>query len=148
MGNGVNAVFGGFEDSIHVDFGRNFLRQYLYAVFVGILLAILLLVSVAGYLFFELMVQESSLWEIRVSPWLRSLFFVFMSYWISALLFYFGSTKGSGRTLFCRCFGHYIIVYANLIWVYSILRLFCNLQSALRVNRCNSNSDALHLVKC
>jgi membrane protein len=100
MGNGVNAVFGGFEDSIHVDFGRNFLRQYLYAVFVGILLAILLLVSVAGYLFFELMVQESSLWEIRVSPWLRSLFFVFMSYWISALLFYFGSTKASGRSLF------------------------------------------------
>ena len=41
-----------------------------------------------------------NMWEIRVSPWLRSLFFVFMSYWISALLFYFGSTKASGRSLF------------------------------------------------
>ena len=100
MGNGVNAVFGGFEDSIHVSFSRHFLRQYFYAVGVGILLAILLLVSVAGYLFFEIMVQESMLLEIRVSPWFRSLFFVFMSYWISATLFYFGSSKGSGRSFF------------------------------------------------
>ena len=100
MGNGVNAVFGGFEDSIHVSFSRHFLRQYFYAVGVGILLALLLLVSVAGYLFFELMVENSMLFDIRISPWFRSFFFVFMAYFISAMLFYFGSSKGSGRSFF------------------------------------------------
>ncbi|MEL6975840.1 MAG: YhjD/YihY/BrkB family envelope integrity protein, partial [Bacteroidota bacterium] len=36
VANGVNAIFGGFENSYHVDLTRNFFRQYAYALMVGV----------------------------------------------------------------------------------------------------------------
>ena len=52
--NGVNAIFASFEESYHVDLTRNFFKQYLISVGVGILLAFLLLIAVAVFILFEL----------------------------------------------------------------------------------------------
>ena len=48
MANGVNAVFSGFESSYHQQLNRNFVKQYIYAVGVAIILVILLILTVVG----------------------------------------------------------------------------------------------------
>ena len=48
MANGVNAVFSGFESSYHQQLNRNFVKQYIYAVGVAIILVILLILTVIG----------------------------------------------------------------------------------------------------
>ncbi|HLT53424.1 MAG TPA: YhjD/YihY/BrkB family envelope integrity protein, partial [Flavobacteriaceae bacterium] len=47
MANGVNAVFSGFENSYHEQLTRNVFKQYLYALGVALILAVLLIVTVA-----------------------------------------------------------------------------------------------------
>lgn len=94
MANGVNAIFGGFSESIHVNLTRNFIRQYAYAVGVGVLLGMVLLVSIAGYLFFELLLAQVFDLGFELSPWVRLLFFFGMAYLVSSILFYFGTHRG------------------------------------------------------
>jgi len=94
MGNGVNAIFGGFSESIHVSLTRHFIKQYIYAVGVGVLLGIMLLISTAGYLFFELLVAQIFDFGFELSPWVRLLFFFGMAYMVSSTLFYFGTHRG------------------------------------------------------
>lgn len=94
MGNGVNAIFGGFSESIHVSLSRHFIKQYVYAVGVGVLLGLMLLISIAGYLFFELLVAQIFDFGFEPSPWVRLLFFFGMAYMVSSILFYFGTHRG------------------------------------------------------
>lgn len=94
MANGVNAIFGGFSESIHVTLTRHFIRQYAYAVGVGVLLGMVLLVSIAGYLFFELLLAQVFDLGFELSPWVRLLFFFGMAYLVSSILFYFGTHRG------------------------------------------------------
>ncbi|MGB5370526.1 MAG: YihY/virulence factor BrkB family protein, partial [Flavobacteriaceae bacterium] len=53
MANGVNAIFGGFENSYHVNLNRNIFKQYLFALFVGLILSILLIVGFVAFIYFE-----------------------------------------------------------------------------------------------
>ncbi len=94
MSNGVNAIFGGFSESVHISFSRHFVRQYVYAVGVGVLLGILLLISIAGYLFFEILISQTFDFGFELSPWVRLVFFLGMTYFVSAILFYFGTQRG------------------------------------------------------
>lgn len=94
MANGVNAIFGGFSESVHISFSRHFLRQYIFALGVGVLLGILLLISIVGYLFFELFLAETLDFGFELSPWVRIVFLMVMAYLVSAILFYFGTHHG------------------------------------------------------
>ncbi len=94
MANGVNAIFGGFSESVHITLSRHFVRQYIYALGVGVLLGILFLISIAGYLFFELLLAETFDFGFELSPWIRIVFFMVMAYLVSAILFYFGTHRG------------------------------------------------------
>ncbi len=58
MANGVNAIFGGFENSYHVELTRNFFRQYLYALMVGVILSILLIVGAVAFVYFEFYILD------------------------------------------------------------------------------------------
>ena len=58
MANGVNAVFTGFENSYHARFNRNVFKQYLYALGIAIILALLLIVTVIVLGYFELYVIQ------------------------------------------------------------------------------------------
>ncbi|MEP2056399.1 MAG: YihY/virulence factor BrkB family protein, partial [Maribacter litoralis] len=53
IANGVNSIFGGFETSYHIELTRHFFRQYLYALMVGLILAILIIVGFVAYIYFE-----------------------------------------------------------------------------------------------
>ena len=59
MANGVNAVFTGFETSYHEQLSRNFFKQYLYALGVALLLAFLLVITVAFWGYFEIYVIQN-----------------------------------------------------------------------------------------
>lgn len=58
VANGVNAIFAGFENSYHVELTRNFFRQYVYALMVGLLLSILLIIGAVAFVYFEFYIVE------------------------------------------------------------------------------------------
>jgi len=113
MANGVNAIFGGFENSYHVDLTRNFFRQYLYALMVGVILSILLLVGAVTFVYFEFYILDYlSIWaaETRGYDLTQSdiigakigkvLFFLLLSYFTTAILYYFGTAEGKQARFF------------------------------------------------
>ncbi len=113
MANGVNAIFGGFENSYHIDLTRNFLRQYAYALMVGLILSILLIIGAAAYVYFEFyIVDYLSEWAAKTRGYDltendivgaqigKILFFVILSYLTTAILYYFGTTEGKQAKFF------------------------------------------------
>ncbi len=106
IGNGINAVFGGFEDSIHINISRNMIKQYLYALGVGLLLALLLIVISIGFLFFEIYVVqnltdfgvlESDQFGVTVG---KILFLSSLAFLSTAILYYFGTAEGKKVSFF------------------------------------------------
>ena len=113
MANGVNAIFGGFENSYHVDLTRNFLRQYAYALMVGLILSILLIVGAAAFVYFEFYILDYlSEWAAKTRGYDltenhivgaqvgKVLFFVILSYFTTAILYYFGTAEGKHAKFF------------------------------------------------
>lgn len=113
MANGVNAIFGGFENSYHISERRNFIRQYLYALSVGLILALLLIFTIVALGYFELYVvsyvsdladkttgfdQERGD-ELGVNI-AKFLFFTSMVYIGTAILYYFGTKEGRKAKFF------------------------------------------------
>ena len=107
MANGVNAIFGGFENSYHVELTRNFIRQYAYALMVGLILSILLIVGAAAFVYFEFYILDYlSEWAAKTRGYDLSendivgaqigkiFFFVLLSYFTTAILYYFGTAEG------------------------------------------------------
>lgn len=113
VANGVNAIFGGFENSYHVELTRSFFRQYAYALMVGMILSILLILGAVIYVYFEfyiLDVANVSLSEAfghepaqGDSFWIRLvkiLYFLLMTYLVTAILYYFGTAEGRNAKFF------------------------------------------------
>lgn len=102
--NGVSSIFSSFEGSYHVDLSRSFIRQYLYSMMVGVLLAVLLLVGVAALIFFEIFIFKNldKLIPSTVN-WIRmgQLFFYTILIYVSvAILYYFGTIEGKKNRFF------------------------------------------------
>ena len=102
--NGVSSIFSSFEGSYHVALSRSFIRQYLYSMMVGVLLALLLLVGVSALIFFEIFIL-SNLDELIPSEinWIRmgQLFFCTLLIYITvAILYYFGTIEGKKNRFF------------------------------------------------
>lgn len=112
LANGVNAIFEGFETSYHIELTRNFFRQYAYALMVGLILSVLLILGAVVYIAFEFYVlaylQGLTTSSSQTDPagggltWIRTgqvLVFVLLTYLTTAVLYYFGTTEGK-RTKF------------------------------------------------
>ena len=102
--NGVSSIFSSFEGSYHVELSRSFVRQYLYSMMVGVLLALLLLVGVTALIFFEIFIF-SNIDKLIPSEinWIRlgQLFFYTILIYISvAILYYFGTIEGKKTHFF------------------------------------------------
>ncbi|WP_394971462.1 YihY/virulence factor BrkB family protein [uncultured Croceitalea sp.] len=113
VANGVNAIFSGFENSYHIELTRNFFRQYLYALMVGLLLSILLIVGAVVFVYVEFYVVEytseylgktlgtdvekGDYFGIQLS---KVLFFMLLSYLVTAILYYFGTVEGRKARFF------------------------------------------------
>ncbi len=113
MANGVNAIFGGFENSYHISLTRNFFRQYVYALTIGLILSILLMVGAVAYVYFEFYIveylgvfaaktrgydlDENNIIGVQIG---KVLFFTVLSYLTTAILYYFGTTEGRKAKFF------------------------------------------------
>lgn len=113
MTNGVNAIFGGFETSYHTKLTRNFFKQYAYALMVGLILSLLLILGAVVYVYFEFYVlgfltditalsgrvvpDEGELIGVKIG---KVLFFVLLTYLTTAILYYFGTTEGKHARFF------------------------------------------------
>lgn len=108
MANGVNAVFSGFENSYHEQLTRNVFQQYLYALSVALILAILVLLTVAffGYTQIYIITPLNNALETEKATseqWIaivKYLFFVIMVYLATATLYYFGTKEGRHMRFF------------------------------------------------
>lgn len=113
MANGVNAIFGGFENSYHIELTRNFFKQYAYALMVGLILSLLLIIGAVGYVYFEFYVlgylteftaktsgvvlDEGEIFGARIG---KFLFFTLLTYLTTAILYYFGTAEGKQAKFF------------------------------------------------
>jgi len=112
MANGVSAVFSGFEHSYHEQLTRNVLRQYMFALGVAIILAFLLIITIAVLGYFQIYVVQELLdvlekqgYELQRQNtfWFdiaQYVFFVIMVYLATATLYYFGTKEGRLSSFF------------------------------------------------
>ncbi len=112
MANGVNAVFSGFEHSYHEQLTRNVFHQYMYALGIALILAFLLLLTVAIFGYFQLYIIEPLYEQIKGEivtesnsgiGWIifaKYMFFVVMVYLATATLYYFGTKEGRNTRFF------------------------------------------------
>ena len=132
MTNGINAVFGGFEYSYHVEIERSVIKQYLVALGVSILLGFYLLLTVAVAFYFEVGIEklnDAGLLDNGVS-WIvlgQKVFFVAMVFISISTLFYFGTKEGKHHSfvspgsilttlliiLLIYLFGIYVVRYSR-----------------------------------
>lgn len=113
MANGVNSIFSGFETSYHVNLTRNFFKQYGYALMVGLVLSILIIVGFVAFIYFQVYVlaylsqfaadtggyvlEEGEIIGIQIG---KVLFFMILSYFTTAILYYFGTREGKQARFF------------------------------------------------
>ncbi|GGD28193.1 YihY/virulence factor BrkB family protein [Hyunsoonleella pacifica] len=112
MANGVNAVFSGFENSYHEQLTRNVFQQYMYALGIALILAVLVLLTVAVFGYFQIYIlspiYESLSGEVLTDDdnglgWIifaKYMFFVIMVYLATATLYYFGTKEGKHARFF------------------------------------------------
>ncbi len=108
MANGVNAIFSGFENSYHNQLNRNFFNQYLYALGIAIILALLLIVTVVVLGYFQIYIIQNlkELGYIKNEEvdfgvqMAKYLFFVIMLYLATAILYFFGTKQGRKSKFF------------------------------------------------
>lgn len=110
--NGVNALFSGFQNSYHQQLSRNVFRQYLVALGVALILAILLIFTIAALGYFQIFVVQKVLNVLndegndiaaQTGYWFniaKYLFFVFIIYIATATLYYFGTREGKYSKFF------------------------------------------------
>ena len=113
MANGVNAIFGGFEHSYHVNLTRNFFRQYAYALGIGLMLSILLIIGAVAFVYFEfytekyysefaqkmygVILEKDDIYLLKI---VKVLFFLILTYITTAILYYFGTSEGKKAKFF------------------------------------------------
>ena len=102
--NGVSAIFSGFEESYHIEFSRNFFKQYLYSVGVAILLAFTLLLAVIFAVYFEIYIYNNIKQLLQNTlDWIRlgqTFFYVILTYLSVSILYYFGTIEGRKSKFF------------------------------------------------
>ncbi len=171
MTNGVNAIFGGFEYSYHVEVGRNIIKQYLIALVVSIMLAIYLLLTVAVSFYFEVGIEnlKASGYVSNEVFWIelsQKVFFAIMVFISVATLFYFGTKEGKHHSfvsagsilttmlilLLIYLFGIYVVKFSKYNELYGsigtllIFMLFVWLNSIILLLGFELNAS-LHKIK-
>ena len=90
IGNGVNAVFGGFTDSYHVHYSRSLFKQYLYAVFVGLILVVVVLFAAVSSVLFDFLIKPSD----SLINYLKYIFLIIIALISFSSLYFFGTVQG------------------------------------------------------
>lgn len=103
--NGVNAIFTSFEFSYHTKINRSLVRQYMVAVGVAFIIAVLLLLSVAITIYFIYLIEElkdiglvgdAILWA-QIGRYVILLIMLFLGI---SILYYFGTKEAKASRFF------------------------------------------------
>lgn len=105
MTNGVNAIFTGFEFSYHTHKNRSIVRQYIIAVGVSIIMALLLLITVIIWVYLTYAVDDLSELGAIFAKTITSQFLIYtvlviLIYMAVATLYYFGTKEGRQTSFF------------------------------------------------
>ena len=106
MTNGIMAIFGGFEFSYHIQLTRTYVKQYLYALLVAIILSLLVLFVVITFMGYEIYLvpyleEINFLTDNETLLKISKLGFVaVMTYIATSILFYFGTIEGRESKFF------------------------------------------------
>ena len=103
MSNGLNGILGGFESSRHVLIKRGFLHQYLVALGISLLLSVLLIVTIAAIVVFEVFIQRTIFQDVigQYIPFIiigRYVFIIIMILITVSILFKFGTKHDKFRS--------------------------------------------------
>jgi membrane protein len=103
MANGLNAILGGFQNSKHVLVKRGFFTQYFVAVGMSVVLSLLLIVTVATIVTFEIFIQKLNANEvlndkIPLMVFSRYGFLILMILITTSILFKFGTKHDKNRS--------------------------------------------------
>jgi len=108
MAFGVSAVFTGFETSYHEQHVRNVFKQFLFAIGVALILALLVIITIGVLGYFEIYVMKN----LRDFGYIdtsqeqfgvviaKNIFFIIMIYLVTATLYYFGTKEGRHSRFF------------------------------------------------
>lgn len=98
MANGLNGILGGFESSRHVLIKRGFIHQYIVALAMSLLLSVLLIVTVAIIVVFEVFIQKTILSDhVELIVLGRYAFVILMILVTTSILFKFGTKHDKDR---------------------------------------------------
>lgn len=103
MASGVNAIFDGFESSFHTTINRKMIKQYLVSVLVAIMLVLITLFAVVGFVYLQylrIVEAEGGDGGVIGIQLAKGLFFVVISYLITATLYYFGTAESKHTRFF------------------------------------------------
>ncbi len=105
MTNGVNAIFTGFEFSYHTETNRSLVRQYLIAVGISLILALLLLLSVIITVYLTYAVDDLNQMGLLDSSGvgagiIKYIAFIMLIYTAVAILYYTGTREGRQARFF------------------------------------------------
>src|SRR5690606_1883666 len=105
MTNGVNAIFTGFEFSYHTHINRSIVRQYVIAIGVSVIMALLLLLTVIVVVYLTYAVDDlkdlGRIFENIVTVQVLSYSaFIILVYFGVATLYYFGTREGRESSFF------------------------------------------------
>lgn len=120
MTNGVNAIFTGFEFSYHTNTNRSIVRQYLVAVGVSLIMALLLLLTVILAVYLTYAVKDFNELGIGFSElsggFVKYLVFILLIYTAVATLYYFGTKEARKARFFS--IGAFFTTILILIFTY------------------------------
>ena len=94
IGSGVNSVFAGFSDSYHIEFSRNFIKQYLYAIMVGFILVVVVLLATVFSIAFDFLIARDISIISYLFLFLKYVFLMIVALIAFSSLYFFGTIQG------------------------------------------------------
>ena len=94
IGSGVNSVFAGFSDSYHIEFSRNFIKQYLYAIMVGFILVVVVLFATVFSIAFDFLIARDISIISYLFLFLKYVFLMIVALIAFSSLYFFGTIQG------------------------------------------------------
>jgi len=100
IANGVSAILSAFENSYHVKLTRNFFRQYLVSLFLGLLIALFIIVAAVAYVcikFYTMQILtrlDYSGSKYTVVSIIQILVIPISIYIFTSLIYFFGTKEG------------------------------------------------------
>ncbi len=170
MTNGVNAIFGGFEYSYHVQEFRNVFKAYALSLAVSLLIAFFLIITVSLIILYQIALSKIDWFntsELDLFYLGRIILFLIMIYTVIFLLFRYGTKQGSAIKFFSPgailttvvslftfyLFGIYVIKFAKYNQLYGsigtllILMLFVWLNAIILLLGFELNSSIYQLKR-